>query len=105
MDPTLFTQLAEKLGISGRSYEEQERIIADFPAFLHKALFEKIMGVLSDEELKTLEELIDGQDEAKLQAFLVEHVPELEKLNQEAFEEVCLRARGGDEMKIESLLV
>ena len=77
------TQLLNKeLGLENLSQEEKEKIIARFGESLLKRIIFRIFQLLSEQDRKTLEAL-QGGDEEKINKFLSEKVPDLEKIREE----------------------
>lgn len=77
------TQLLNKeLGLENLSQEEKEKIIVRFGESLLKRIIFRIFQLLSEQDRKTLEGL-QGGDEEKINKFLTEKIPDLEKIREE----------------------
>ena len=74
------TQLLNKeLGLENLSQEEKEKIITRFGESLLKRIMFRIFQILSEQDRKNLEAL-QGGDEEKINQFLTEKIPDLEKI-------------------------
>ncbi|MEK7478523.1 MAG: DUF5663 domain-containing protein [Patescibacteria group bacterium] len=77
------TQLLNKeLGLENLSQEEKEKIITRFGESLLKRIMFRIFQILSEQDRKNLEAL-QGGDEEKINQFLTEKIPDLEKIREE----------------------
>lgn len=74
--------LNKELGLVNLSEVEKEKIIARFGESLLKRIMFRILQKLSEQDRKTLEELQEG-DEAKINKFLSDKIPDLEKIKEE----------------------
>ena len=77
------TQLLNKeLGLENLSQEEKEKIITRFGESLLKRIIFRVFQLLSEQDRKSLEAL-QGGDEEKINKFLTEKIPNLEKIREE----------------------
>lgn len=77
------TQLLNKeLGLENLSQEEKEKIIARFGESLLKRIMFRTFQILSEQDRKTLEALQGGGEE-KINQFLTEKIPDLDKIKEE----------------------
>ena len=74
--------LNKELGLENLSQEEKEKIITRFGESLLKRIIFRVFQLLSEQDRKSLEAL-QGGDEEKINKFLTEKIPNLEKIREE----------------------
>ena len=81
-------QIAAALGIASLSDDKQKEIIEKATETLLKKLFLMTVEKLSDEDKKTYMELVEKEDDPKnIEKFLVEKIPDYEKMIEAATQE------------------
>ena len=74
--------LNKELGLENLSQEDRGKIIERFGESLLKRMMFRILQILSVQDRKLLEEL-QGGDEEKINKFLTDKIPDMEKIREE----------------------
>jgi len=92
----LIQLLNKEFGLENFPQAEKEKIISRFGESLLKRILLRVFQILSEHDKKVLEALIGGEEE-KINKFLTEKVPNLQKIKEE--ESAALTKDFGEFMK------
>ncbi len=85
MIPEIKKNLIEELGLENLPEKEKNDLIVSLADALQSRIAERALNFLTEEDKSKLEKLIDQKDEAEIDKFLAEKIPNIDEIMYDEF--------------------